>query len=64
MNPQPFIKSCADTTIEDIPIVGGKNASLGEMFRELAGKSCFASLFTDRPISYRVDKGSTASSSQ
>ena len=24
--------------IEDIPLVGGKNASLGEMYRELAGK--------------------------
>ena len=34
----PFIKWFADTTIEDIPIVGGKNASLGEMFRELSGK--------------------------
>lgn len=25
-----------DTTIEDVPLVGGKNASLGEMYRELA----------------------------
>ena len=36
--PQSFIKWFADITIEDVPIVGGKNASLGEMFRELAGK--------------------------
>jgi pyruvate,water dikinase len=34
----PFIKWFADITIEDVPLVGGKNASLGEMVRELAGK--------------------------
>ncbi|HUU35096.1 MAG TPA: PEP/pyruvate-binding domain-containing protein, partial [Vicinamibacterales bacterium] len=33
-----FIKWFADITIADVPIVGGKNASLGEMVRELAGK--------------------------
>jgi len=33
-----FIKWFADITIADIPIVGGKNASLGEMVRELAGQ--------------------------
>jgi pyruvate,water dikinase len=38
MSSLPFIKWFADTTIEDIPIVGGKNASLGEMYRELAEK--------------------------
>ena len=32
----PFIKWFADITIADIPLVGGKNASLGEMVRELA----------------------------
>ena len=36
--PQPFIKWFADTTIADIPLVGGKNASLGEMVRELSSK--------------------------
>jgi pyruvate, water dikinase len=30
-----FIKRFADITINDIPTVGGKTASLGEMFREL-----------------------------
>ena len=35
---RPFIKWFADITIADIPLVGGKNASLGEMVRELAGK--------------------------
>jgi len=35
---QPFIKWFADITIADIPIVGGKNASLGEMVRELASQ--------------------------
>lgn len=33
-----FIKWFADTGIDDIPLVGGKNASLGEMVRELSGK--------------------------
>jgi pyruvate,water dikinase len=36
--PHPFIQWFADITIADIPFVGGKNASLGEMVRELAGK--------------------------
>jgi pyruvate,water dikinase len=36
--PSSFIKWFADITIDDIPLVGGKNASLGEMVRELAGK--------------------------
>jgi len=30
-----FVKWFADICIEDIPLVGGKNASLGEMYREL-----------------------------
>jgi hypothetical protein len=34
----PFIQWFADITIDDIPHVGGKNASLGEMVRELASK--------------------------
>ena len=33
-----FIKDFADISIGDIPLVGGKNASLGEMFRELAAQ--------------------------
>ncbi|MEW6306332.1 MAG: PEP/pyruvate-binding domain-containing protein, partial [Verrucomicrobiota bacterium] len=33
-----WIKWFADTGIEDIPLVGGKNASLGEMYRELAAQ--------------------------
>jgi len=36
--PHPFIKWFADITIDDVPLVGGKNASLGEMVRELAGQ--------------------------
>lgn len=32
------IKWFDDITIEDIPLVGGKNASLGEMFRELSAR--------------------------
>ncbi len=35
---QRFIKWFADITIGDVPLVGGKNASLGEMVRELTPK--------------------------
>lgn len=35
---QHLIKWFADITISDIPSVGGKNASLGEMVRELTGR--------------------------
>ncbi len=38
MNTQPYIRWFADTCIEDVPLVGGKNASLGEMVRELSGR--------------------------
>jgi pyruvate,water dikinase len=34
----PFIKWFADINIADIPLVGGKNASLGEMVRELTSQ--------------------------
>jgi pyruvate,water dikinase len=37
MNAMPLIKWFGDITIDDVPLVGGKNASLGEMVRELAG---------------------------
>ncbi|HVY01703.1 MAG TPA: phosphoenolpyruvate synthase [Candidatus Nanoarchaeia archaeon] len=33
-----FVLDFIDLSIEDVPIVGGKNASLGEMYRELATK--------------------------
>ena len=33
-----FARPFRDITIDDIPLVGGKNASLGEMVRELAAK--------------------------
>jgi len=36
--PHPFIKWFADITIADVPLVGGKNASLGEMVRELTSQ--------------------------
>ncbi len=34
----PYIRWFNELTINDIPLVGGKNASLGEMYRELAGQ--------------------------
>lgn len=33
-----FIKRFDEITIDDVPLVGGKNASLGEMVRELTGR--------------------------
>lgn len=33
-----WIRWFADTSLADIPLVGGKNASLGEMYRELAAR--------------------------
>jgi pyruvate,water dikinase len=35
---RPYIRWFNELTINDIPLVGGKNASLGEMYRELAGQ--------------------------
>jgi len=34
----PFIRWFSELTIDDVPLVGGKNASLGEMYRELTPK--------------------------
>ncbi len=33
-----YVRWFAEVGIEDVPLVGGKNASLGEMYRELAAK--------------------------
>ncbi|NOT11695.1 MAG: phosphoenolpyruvate synthase [Methylococcaceae bacterium] len=33
-----YIRWFNELTIDDVPLVGGKNASLGEMYRELAGQ--------------------------
>jgi pyruvate,water dikinase len=35
---QPFIKYFKELRIQDVPTVGGKNASLGEMFTQLSSK--------------------------
>ena len=34
----PFIKRFNEITLKDIPSVGGKNASLGELFNKLVPK--------------------------
>lgn len=34
----PYIRWFSDISIADVPAVGGKNASLGEMYRELSGE--------------------------
>jgi pyruvate,water dikinase len=31
-----YVRWFAETTVDDVPLVGGKNASLGEMYRELS----------------------------
>jgi pyruvate,water dikinase len=36
VSPHRFTRRFCDIKIEDVPLVGGKNASLGEMFRELS----------------------------
>jgi pyruvate,water dikinase len=36
--PPKWIRWFAETSIDDVPLVGGKNASLGEMYRELAAQ--------------------------
>ncbi|HJV64253.1 MAG TPA: phosphoenolpyruvate synthase [Geomonas sp.] len=33
-----YVRWFKEITISDVPVVGGKNASLGEMYRELSGK--------------------------
>src|SRR5687767_8445127 len=33
---QPFVRWFADLGLNDVPLVGGKNASLGELYRELS----------------------------
>lgn len=38
MDAYRYIRFFKDLCIEDVPLVGGKNASLGEMYRELAGQ--------------------------
>ena len=35
---EDFIKHFSDISIKDIPLVGGKNASLGEMYSALSSK--------------------------
>jgi pyruvate,water dikinase len=37
-NKSKYIRWFDETSIEDVPLVGGKNASLGEMYRELTPK--------------------------
>jgi len=37
-NQSKYIRWFNETSIEDVPLVGGKNASLGEMYRELTPK--------------------------
>ncbi|GMQ97119.1 MAG: phosphoenolpyruvate synthase [Gammaproteobacteria bacterium] len=38
MSAYQYIRSLADLTIDDVPLVGGKNASLGEMYRGLSSQ--------------------------
>jgi pyruvate,water dikinase len=38
LSPAPFVRWLATLTNRDVPVAGGKNASLGEMIRELAAE--------------------------
>ncbi|MCQ6961710.1 phosphoenolpyruvate synthase [Methanolobus chelungpuianus] len=38
MGNSKYIRWFEEITIDDVPLVGGKNASIGEMYRELTGK--------------------------
>ena len=38
MSEYKYIRRFADLGIQDVPLVGGKNASLGEMYRELSSQ--------------------------
>jgi len=42
-----YVRWLEEIKIEDIPIVGGKNASLGEMYRELTSEG--VKIRTDLP---------------
>src|SRR5687767_725441 len=37
-SPYRFIRFFSEIGLEDVPLVGGKNASLGEMYRELSSQ--------------------------
>jgi pyruvate,water dikinase len=45
MPAQPYIRWFKELSLDDLPLVGGKNASLGEMFQQL------------RPLGVRVPDG-------
>ncbi len=61
--PNPFVAVRSSATAEDLP--GASFAGQQDTFLNVSGekdllqkvRNCFASLFTDRAISYRVDKG-------
>ena len=38
VQPERFVRWFEEIALEDLPLVGGKNASLGEMYRELTPK--------------------------
>ncbi|AEG01450.1 phosphoenolpyruvate synthase [Methylomonas methanica] len=54
-----YIRWFNELTINDIPLVGGKNASLGEMYRELAGQGVIVPngfAITAEAYRYMLDK--------
>lgn len=57
-----FIKFFDELTIKDVPMVGGKNASLGEMYRNLAAKGVkvpFGFATTSEAYNYFLEKAGT-----
>ena len=60
MSSSHYIRWFNELTINDIPLVGGKNASLGEMYRELAGQDVIVPngfAITAEAYRYMLDQG-------
>ena len=54
-----YIKHFKEISLSDVPLVGGKNASLGEMYQKLAPKGInlpngLATIFLIRPASEKI----------
>lgn len=45
-----YIRFFEEICIDDIPLVGGKNASLGEMYRELTPKALKSPMVSPSPL--------------
>ena len=53
MTERQFVRDFSEIGATDVPLVGGKNASLGEMFRELRARRAGAERFAVTADAYR-----------